>query len=235
MALTEPVTVREPIPAPASGPRRPLLSRVSTGHVAMVLAGLVAVLLNLAVLRSDGASLAVATARTDLQPGTVLSEGSVTAVTLGDAAALRSGLVTMEAVAALYGSVIGRPLAAGEPLRRSDLRPTAVASGLREYSVAVASAEAAGGLIQPADVVDVIATVDGRTFYVAAGLDVVQVAREGSGLDVGDDLVIVLAVDDRTALELASAQASGSIVIVRATGAAPPLPSADSPDQPEAP
>jgi Flp pilus assembly protein CpaB len=101
--------------------------------------------------------------------------------------------------------------------------------------VAVDTAQAAGGLIQPADVVDVIATVDGRTFYAAAGLDVVQVTREGSGLGVGDELIIVLAVDDRTALDLASAQAAGSIVVVRATGAAPPLRSAGSSDPTETP
>ena len=34
-----------------------------------------------------------------------------------------------------------------------------------------------------------------------------------------DDLIIVLSVDDRTALEIESARASGSISVVRATGA----------------
>ena len=52
----------------------------------------------------------------------------------------------------------------------------------------------------------------------AAGLDVVRVNEA-----TGGDLVIVLSVDDRTALEIESARAAGSISVVRSTGAPPPV------------
>ena len=38
---------------------------------------------------------------------------------------------------------------------------------------------------------------------------------------MGDDLIVVLGVDDQTALEIASVESVGSVAIVRATGASP--------------
>lgn len=190
----------------------------------MIVAGLVAILLNLAYLRSSSTAVSVVIARTTLEQGTVLDGTSIATVEVGDAGDL--ALLTDDVVEGLFGSILARRVNAGDPLRKSDLRPASTHSSLRESSVLLDNSAAAGGLIQPADVVDVIATIDGSSFYVAAGLDVVSVSREGTGREVGDKLIIVLSVDDRTALELASAQAAGSIILVRSTGAAPPVNSA---------
>lgn len=200
------------------------MSRLSLGHVVMIVAGLVAILLNLAYLRSSSTAVSVVIARTTLEQGTVLDGTSIATVEVGDAGDL--ALLTDDVVEGLFGSILARRVNAGDPLRKSDLRPASTHSSLRESSVLLDNSAAAGGLIQPADVVDVIATIDGSSFYVAAGLDVVSVSREGTGREVGDKLIIVLSVDDRTALELASAQAAGSIILVRSTGAAPPVNSA---------
>lgn len=188
----------------------------------MILAGLIAILLNLAFLRSTSATVNIAIADTALKAGAVLEASDITTIEVGDAGALADGLLTDEAIAGLYGSVLARGLEAGEPIRRSDLRPAGTTSGLREYSIQVDQADAAGGLIQATDVVDIIAVVGNQAFYVASGIDVIQVSTDTSALGGDGTQILILSVDDRTALEIESAQAAGSISVVRSTGSAPP-------------
>lgn len=222
MALTESATARQEDQTSSSSARRSLVSRLSIGHVVMILAGLVAILLNLAFLRSGADTINIAVARSSMVAGTVLDGNSFGAVEVGDAGELAPGLITMEAATGLYGSVLVRDIEAGEPIRQSDLREAGSTLALREYSIEVGRAEAAGGSILKTDTVDIIAVIDTRAFYVAAGLDVVRITDNDTGLG-GGDLVIVLSVDDRTALEIESARAAGSIAIVRSTGAPPPV------------
>jgi Flp pilus assembly protein CpaB len=219
LALTEPVAVRDEIPVPAAPARRSIVSRLSIGHVVMILAGLVAILLNLAFLRTSADTVNIAVAASSMEAGTVLAADRLASVEVGDAAELAQGLLTEESAASLFGSVLARDIEAGEPIRRSDLRPAGSSLALREYSIEVDAAEAAGGSIQPTDIVDIIAVIDSRAFYVAAGLDVVRVKGDTGG----GELILVLSVDDRTALEIESARAAGSISVVRSTGAPPPV------------
>lgn len=188
----------------------------------MILAGLIAVLLNLAFLRSGSETVNIVVAADTLQAGSVLTEGSVDSVEVGDAGELAKGLLTNETAISLYSSVLARDIEAGEPIRRSDLRPAGSSLALREYSIEVDAANAAGGSIQSSDVVDIIAVIDNRAFYVAAGLAVVRVSGNDDRIG-GGDLIIVLSVGDRTALEIESARAAGSISVVRSTGAPPPV------------
>jgi len=215
-------TVRGDITAALRTPRRSPVSRLSLGHVVMILAGLVAILLNLAVLQSGEDRINIAVAAGPMEAGTVLSAALINSVAVGDAGELAQGLLADEAVAGIYGSVLARDIQGGEPIRRSDLRPAGSSLALREYSIEVDAADAAGGSIQDTDVVDIIAVIDNRAFYVAAGLDVVRVVRDIGGLG-GGELVIVLSVEDHTALRIESARASGSISVVRATGAPAPV------------
>ena len=222
MALAEPAIVREDSLPPTAPARRSLMSRLSIGHVVMILAGLIAILLNLAFLRSGSETISIAVADTNLPAGTTLEAGTITTIEVGDAGALAAGLLTDETIAGLYGSILARGIEAGEPIRRSDLRPAGTTSTFREYSIEVERAEAAGGRISKSDVVDVIAVIDNRAFYVASGIDVIDVTSDSSGLGSGAEQVIILSVDDRTALEIESARAAGTIAVVRSTGAAPP-------------
>ena len=222
MPLTEPATVRDEITSALDHPRRSLVSRLSIGHVVMILAGLVAILLNLAFLRSGTYTVNIAVAAGPIEAGTVLNETLLDSVEVGDVGELARGLLADDALTDVYGSVLARDLQPGEPIRRSDLRPPGSTLALREYSIEVEVANAAGGSIQNTDIVDIIAVIDNQAFYAAAGLEVVRVSRDDAGLG-GGDLIIVLSVDDRTALEIESARASGSISVVRATGAPAPV------------
>ena len=222
MAITEPATRRVDESVPTAPARRGLISRMSMGHVVMILAGLVAILLNLAFLRSTSETIQVLVAGEQLPAGTVLTASAIDLVEVGDAAELADGLITAAGAEAAYGSLLARPVAEGEPIRRSDLRPDGTTSNLREYALELDAAQAAGGRIADKDIVDVIATVSGRSYYVAVTIEVVAVNQESSTLDVGDDLILVLSVDDATALEIAAAESVGSISVVRSTGAEPP-------------
>lgn len=79
---------------------------------------------------------------------------------------------------------------------------------------------AAGGLLSPGDLVDVIAVSDGVAEYVAQGLPVSSVADQAGGaLGAGAPYHVVVAVDDEQALMLAAAMAGGSIEVIESTGA----------------
>ena len=66
-------------------PRRPLLSRLSLGHVIMILAGLLAFLLVLVVLRERGESFQIAVAAQQIDAGTQLQATDVRYASLTDA------------------------------------------------------------------------------------------------------------------------------------------------------
>ena len=178
MALTEPVTAREELPVSVAPAGRSLISRLSIGHVVMILAGLVAILLNLAFLRSSTDTVNIAVASRALEAGTVLGVDAIAPVEVGAAGELVQGLLTQEA-RRLY-SVRCSP-GTSRPVSRSadpTCRPAGSTLALREYSIEVDAANAAGGSIQDTDVVDIIAVIDKQAFYVAAGLEVVRVSGQ---------------------------------------------------------
>ncbi len=67
----------ESVPRPATSLPRSLMSRFSTGHLVMIVAGLLGLLLTVAVLRHADERQPVAVAARDLAPGTALTESSV--------------------------------------------------------------------------------------------------------------------------------------------------------------
>ena len=177
MAVTDAVQ-RQSGPTTGQLPSQSPLSRLSLGHVVMILAGLIAILLNLAFLRSSTETIDVIVAAKSLQAGEVLTAAAVDVVEVGDAGSLVDGVITADTAAGTYGATLARSLAPGEPIRQSDLRPEGTVSDLREYSIELDAARAAGGRIGPTDIVDVIATINGRSFYVASSVEVVSSTPE---------------------------------------------------------
>jgi Flp pilus assembly protein CpaB len=87
-------------------------------------------------------------------------------------------------------------------------------------SIPVTSEHAAGASIVPGDRIDVISVVDGLPGFVAEALEVVAVSDADQGaLSVGAGYYVVVAVEPDEALALAAAIDSGSLDLVRATGA----------------
>lgn len=121
--------------------------------------------------------------------------------------------------------VTTRPIAAGDPLRQSDLAPAGEQRGLRVMSIPVKRENAAGGALAVGDRVDVITTATGRAEWVVAGVQVVAVPPPSStgGLtrDVAAGYYVGVEVDSDQALALADAIATQKIAVLRSTGAPP--------------
>ncbi|MDP9021693.1 MAG: Flp pilus assembly protein CpaB [Actinomycetota bacterium] len=199
--------------------RRTLTSRLSVGHVLMIVAGLLAAVTNFALLRAGDASFRAAVAANDLLPGQALTSDALTFtdVEVGDDVA--NSLIGPHDGDELVGSVLVNHIAAGELITRTDLRAPAAASGLRAMSVPLDAAHAVGGALRPGDRVDVIEVRDGIARYIAVSVEVLAVSDQSAGAIGGlGAYSVTVAVDADTALALAAAVNAGSLELVRSTG-----------------
>lgn len=199
--------------------RRPVTSRVAAGHVVMVAAALLAAVANIAVIRSAE----------DTVPILVLAEDAVAGTPAGELT-LRSAEVTLEATTlatlvlpadrdGLRGRVLAADVAAGSPLRWSDVPERAAPDGLRRMSLPLLREQAVGGAISRGDAVDVIQVVDGDARYVVGGAEVLDVAAPADTTLGGlATFYISIAVDPDTALCLARAIDAGQLSVVLSTG-----------------
>jgi Flp pilus assembly protein CpaB len=128
-------------------------------------------------------------------------------------------------LASLRGQVVTVPMRAGEVLTRITVRPVNAQSATRVMSMSIARARAVDGKLGPGDRVDVLA-VDhdrARAGYVMTDAEVVGIdAHDGNALvGTADDVTVSLVVDATSAPPLAAAIDAGTVMLVRATGAAP--------------
>jgi Flp pilus assembly protein CpaB len=201
--------------------RRPGRRRLSKGHWVALVVGLLAALVNIAVLRDRRDTRAVAVARERIEAADRVTSGMVRWVEVPADSPLAEGLVDE---AALAGErVATRPIDAGEPLTAGALATDLVGEGLRSMSIPVAREHAAGGRLRPGDRVDVIDVADGEPTYAVTGAEVLAVGNESAGaLDASPGRFhVVVAVDDQEALRLAAALADEKLEVIRSTGATP--------------
>ncbi|MBA2317758.1 MAG: hypothetical protein H0V93_08275 [Euzebyales bacterium] len=222
MTTTEPQVTGTAASAPAP-PRRPLRSRVSTGHLVMIVAGLVAVVTNYALLRGDDDGAAVALARVDLPAGEAVSVDAFRLVNVDLDDGVLATLVRPDDLAGLEGAVPRATIPAGALVRHADLRAGSSLDGRRAMSFPVEPAHAAGGVLEIGDRVDVIGIGDGVASYLVAGAEVLYVpsASAGAGLSGLQAFSVTIAVDDAEALQIALAVREGAVAVVRSTGAPP--------------
>jgi Flp pilus assembly protein CpaB len=204
--------------------RRTWWSRVSAGQVIMVLAALIAFVLNMNLVRSRDAVTTVAVAARTLAPGDQLVAGDVVFVDVNFDSTLAGALVAQDQIEGLYGKILTGPLAVGDPILRSFLVDTAeLTDDLRGFSIPIEPEHAGGGLIRQGDLVDVISVVDGVATYVVTGARVISVPDTTERSLVGNTKYrVVVTVDSVQALRLAEALAADSVEVVRATGAPAP-------------
>jgi Flp pilus assembly protein CpaB len=211
--------------------RRELASRVSTGHVVMVLAGALGVLLTLTVLRSADDTRPVLVAARDLAPGTVLEDASFRVAHVHADAAILATLYASDQLGALRGHVVTSVVHEGELVAH-----TAVAErdgrSARTMSFPIPRSRAVAGKLETGDRVDVLA-VDhdsGRADYVVTDAEVVSAESRSAGALAGasDDVTVTLVVDPESAPALAAALDGRTVMLVRATGA-PPMPARAAP------
>lgn len=217
---TQPASRLDPQAGPP--PRRGLLSSFSMAHGLMVLSGLLAFLLIVSILGDRSERLVVAIARGDIAAGTTVTADLVEPARLPASTPLGDRLTTLDEVRR-GGWTAGQPIAAGDPIRRSDLLASGEGSTLRSMSIPVARENAVGGALRVGDRVDVIDVVDGQSAFVVSGAQVTKVPATSvsGGLTRGveRDFFVVVQVSAEEALALAQALADGKVDVVRSTGA----------------
>ncbi|MDH3396480.1 MAG: hypothetical protein OEM81_01470 [Acidimicrobiia bacterium] len=219
--LVDPTTQRGPqaIDAPHP-PRRSFNSRLSLGHVIMIVAGLSAFLLVFSILRNRDQTFEIATAAIELRAGTTVNHDAFSFSSIGvpDRSVLGTFLSPEQVERSINeGWVVTRTVSAGDPVRMTDFRIEADPSELRAMSIPIDRGHAVAGVLQAGDIVDVIVVRKGVAGYVATGVEVVDVA--GGDNQFAGGFSVTVAIDGPASLRLASAVRDGGLEIVRATGA----------------
>lgn len=209
---------RASAPAPAATPRR-VRGRLSSGHLAMIAAALVAGLANFAVLARSAPTAVAGVATEPLVAGEPLEASMVRFVPLEVGEDVRTTLLDEEGLAAHTGWIMGAPVAEGELVTLGGLRPAAGAEGTRAMSVTLPLSRAADGTLRAGDRVDVITAGGGTATYVLTDVPVLAVRALGGGLGGTAELTATVAVDEEGALRLAAAVDGEGVHLVRATGA----------------
>lgn len=187
----------------------------------VVLAGLLALVLTLAALRTGSSGRRVAVAARDLDPGVTLGAADIRYETVRAGGAVLERLVATDA--AWRGRVVSQPVPAGALLAAHVLRRRPTGDGRRAMSIPVERARAVNGRLEQGDRVDVVRARDGVATIVAAGLEVLDVDADRDGAFAGarDQVTVTLAVDVADSQRLAAVLADGDFVLTRVTGALP--------------
>jgi Flp pilus assembly protein CpaB len=181
---------------------------------------ILAFVLNLLVLQDRDGTTMVAVADEALAAGATIEPDVVRLVPIDSGFAGLPDLVTEPELVSKEGWVLSRSLAAGGLIAETVLVQPGPGSGLRTMSLPVSIEHAAGGDLGAGDRVDVISVVDGAADFIAVDLEVVtasQIPSGSIGSSSGYHVVVNVTVQD--ALELAAALDSGSIEVLRSTGA----------------
>jgi len=132
-------------------------------------------------------------------------------------------LFAASAIDELRGQIAVARVPAGSLLTHDDVRSVTAGAAPRAMSFPIPVTRAVGGALVAGDRVDVLSVRHntGRSSYVAIDATVLAFSNHGGGaLQGSDDASITLAVDPNAAARIASALETGSVTLVRATGAA---------------
>lgn len=202
--------------------RRRLGRRLSAAHVLIAIVVILAFVLNLLVLQDRSAKSLVAVANERLAAGTPFDRSSMRLVPVDSDFEGLADLLTEAELETFDGWILSRSIAEGGIIDHSALVEPGAAPGLRSMSIPVPVEHAAGGAVVEGDHIDVISVVEGTAMFVAADLEVVSVSERATGaIGSFSEYHIVVSVTGDQALELAQALDSGSIEVVKSTGADP--------------
>ena len=215
---------------PAEGgrlPRRSPLSRLSFGHLVMISAGLLAFLLNVLIIRDRGETVEVPVAAQAIRSGARLETGDIAYESVDAEGPWADRALSRRELSPMIGRVAVRDIAPGAPLLADDLRPAAAPGAARAMSIPAAD-QAAGAGLYTGDLIDVITVNEGRSRFIASGVEVLAVSG-GGGRTAGGGSGVTVAVSRAQALAIAEALDRGSIHLLRSTGARIPAAEAGRP------
>ena len=194
--------------------------RPSLSHILIAAAAILAFVLNFLALQDQAATTLVAVADRPIAAGEVFSQDEIRLVPVPTDFAGLESLLTEAQASTVEGWIMDRPIDAGGVIELSAVVEPGAPSGLRSMSIPVNPEHAAGGAIRAGDRIDLISVRDGKAAFVVSDVGVISVADgEGDAFGVAGDYFVVVGVDASDALALAEAMASGSVELLRSTGA----------------
>jgi Flp pilus assembly protein CpaB len=163
-------------------------------------------------------TIPILVAGSDLPAATPIAELDLTVRHTTDA----TGMVTGDSPGDLADWVLVAPLAAGEPLLPSLLRPPEVQTAPNLLALEIDEAHAVLGRLSPGDAVDVYASTSPlgaptETKLIASSVYVVDATVSDSSVG-GSQVQLLLAVDDELAATLTAALNGGDLDLVRVGG-----------------
>ncbi|MEM7337689.1 MAG: Flp pilus assembly protein CpaB [Actinomycetota bacterium] len=204
--------------------RRRLRERLSLGHLFMIASALLAFVLVVSLLQDRTVTSEYVVADAEILPGSPITPDLVRVVELPADSAVGDQLATL---ADITGAVsAGHRLAPGDPITLTALAPAATPSGLRAMSIPIDRVDAVGGDLAPGDRVDVLSVVSGEATYVAVDLEVLATQNTDTrpGALSSPSLTtyfVTVSITDQDALAVALAMDSGTVSVLRSTGAEP--------------
>ncbi|HEX5588265.1 MAG TPA: RcpC/CpaB family pilus assembly protein, partial [Acidimicrobiia bacterium] len=166
---------------PASGTARRWAGRFSSGHLLMVAAGLVALVVSIAVLRDTPEGVAVLVADGEIRAGTRVAPDDFRAERVQAGDHLLRTLVRARDVGAVRGRIVVATIADGDLVARSALRTRAAPDGLRAMSIPIDAALAVAGRLAPGDRVDILFAGANEASVIVGDAPVLAVDQKGQG------------------------------------------------------
>ena len=195
--------------------------RLSRGHVVMLVAGVVGVVLSFAALREHQGNTRVLVATHEIRAGETVgaTDFRTEVVTMG--ADILGTVARAGDQSRLSGRIATTTIGAGELVTHRALRPRAARHGRRAMSIPIDPARAVGGRLAAGDRVDVLFAGDRAVSIIVADAPVLAVDARGRG-GIGDSaspFTVTIAVTARQSQLVAAAVADGNISLARTTGA----------------
>ena len=202
-------------------PRRRLAARLSSGHVVMIVAGLLGAVLGLAALRSAPDGVEVAVAAHEIRGGESVKPDDFGTERVQVPDRLLRTFVRPQQVRSLRGDIATSTISSGEAIVRRQFRPRAARGGLRSMSIPIDPARAVGGRLAAGDRIDVLSAGDREVSIIVRDAEVLAVDAKGRGGigETSSPFTVTIAVDAQQSQLLAAAIADGDISIARTTGA----------------
>jgi Flp pilus assembly protein CpaB len=196
-------------------------ARLSTGHLVMIVSGLVGMTLTVAALRADRGGTEVAVATHEIRAGEVIRASDYRVDRIRAGRDLLSTIVGSHGVRALRGEIAVATIAENALIPRGAVRAPAAGAGLRAMSIPIDPSKAVGGRLAAGDRVDVLFTDRAIASIIVTDAKVLAVDERGRG-GIGEStspFTLTIAVNASESLLVAAAIADGNVSIARTTGA----------------
>ena len=179
-------------------PKRPWWTRASAAQIFMIVAGILAFIVNLTILRARDDVTLVAVAATDINAGVALDEVThISYVEINGNDDSLAPMITSTEVGTYLGRILSSPMQSGDLFIESELVKAATPLDQRAIALAVGRDHAVGGEIGIGDRVDVIWVNDDVAQYVVTGVEVIDTSaseRTGGAFSSNQTFSITVAV-----------------------------------------